>query len=111
MPARSDHSRPSASPAMLDMMRIWRAAHPQATFAEIEVEAMRQVAARQAELIATALAVDEPDDAPTCDLCGRVMARNGTRRRTIVTGQQERVTIHGQRYRCSVCGTELSPPR
>ncbi len=111
MPASSDESRPGASPVMLDAMRTWRATHPQATFAEIEGEARRQVAVLQAELIATALAVDDPAAVPTCDACGRAMVRNGSRRRTIVTDQAQRVTLAGPRYRCAACGAELFPPR
>jgi len=109
MPARTDHPVPLAPPALLDTMRAWRAAHPAATFADIEREAMQQVAALQAELIAAALDAT-PDAAPTCPDCGRVMARNGTRSRTIATGHAEAVTLTGPRYRCSACGAELFPP-
>ncbi len=92
-------------------MRAWRAAHPTATFAEIEREATRQVASLRAALIATALEHDISDVAPTCEACARSMLRAGTRTRTVITDQQERITVTGQRYRCSACGAELSPPR
>lgn len=111
MPARPDPTKPSASPAMLATMRAWRATHRTATFAEIEVEAMRQVATLRTDLIAAALEADATAPAPPCPLCGRDMGRNGTRTRTIITSQQEPVTLTGHRYRCSVCGIELSPPR
>lgn len=110
MPARTDHPDAGASPAMLAQMRAWRAAHPRATFAEIEVEAMRQVAALRTELITTALAVDEPEQAPPCAACGAAMVRNGTRTRTLVTSPHERVPITGHRYRCPACDAELFPP-
>lgn len=92
-------------------MRAWRAAHPTATFAEIEREATRQVASLRAALIATALEQDSPDVAPICETCARSMVRAGTRTRTIITDQQERITVTGQRYRCSACGADLFPPR
>jgi hypothetical protein len=110
MPTRTEQAESGASPAMLATMRAWRAAHPRATFAEIEREAMRQVAALRTELIATALTVDEPEQAPRCTACGQAMVRNGTHTRLIVTSQQERVPITGHRYRCSACGAELFPP-
>jgi hypothetical protein len=111
MVSRSDYrdSRPAADHAAA--MRAWRAAHPDATFAEIEVEATRQVAALRAELIATALEAEPAATAPVCAACCRTMVRNGTRTRTLCTSQQERVPIRGARYRCPACGAELSPPR
>jgi predicted RNA-binding Zn-ribbon protein involved in translation (DUF1610 family) len=111
MPARTDHPVPVASPVMLATMRAWRAAHPQATFAAIEREARRQVAALEAELIAVALDRAEPAEVPACPDCGRAMVRNGTRTRTITASHGERVTCSGARYRCSACGAELFPPR
>lgn len=110
MTAHGDPSLTIAPPAMRAAMREWRTAHPHATFADIEVEAMRQVAALRTELIAAALDADEPVSAPACPSCGRVMGRNGMRTRTIITSQQEPVELTGHRYRCSACGTELFPP-
>ncbi len=66
-------------------MTAWRRAHPTATFAEMEREATRQVAALRAELIAVALAASEPETAPTCRTCGGPMARVGERTRTVTT--------------------------
>jgi hypothetical protein len=109
VPADRPESR--IDPSMLETMRAWRAAHPHATFAEIEVEATRQVAALRRELIAAALAAEEPAAAPNCPACGRAMVRNGTGQRTITTSQAERVPITGPRYRCPACGAERFPPR
>lgn len=99
------------SSSLVEAMRTWSHDHPAATFAEIEVEATRQVAALRAALIRTALASREPTSAPECPTCGQAMVRNGTRTRTLTTSQTERVAITGHRYRCSVCETELFPPR
>jgi len=107
---RPERSAPHADAAVMEGMRDWRAAHPQATFAEIEVEATRQVAALRATLIAAALETGEPDTAPDCAACGRTMTRAGTATRKIITSHHERVTVTGHRYRCSTCGVELFPP-
>lgn len=105
-----EHAASDRDTSVMEGMRVWRAAHPRATFAEIEVEATRQVAALRAALIAAALEEGEPDTAPDCAACGRTMIRVGTTTREIVTSHREQVTVTGHRYRCSVCGTELSPP-
>ncbi len=110
MRTRTEPSEAGASPVMRERMRAWRAAHPRATFAEIEVEAMRQVAAVRPELIATALETDAKAAAPRCATCGVTMVRNGTHTRTIVTSQQERMPMTGPRYRCPACAAELFPP-
>lgn len=110
MASRSDGPDSGFASPRTEAMRAWRAAHPTATFAEIEREATRQVASLRTELIATALACDVLDEAPTCAACDRRMARAGSRTRTVITDQQQRVTVTGQRFRCSACGAELSPP-
>lgn len=106
-----DRTASSAVPSVQEAMRAWRARHPQATFAEIEVEATRQVAAVRAELIQSALEAGEPASAPDCVACGRAMIRAGTQTRTIITSSQEAVTVRGQRYRCPACGAGIFPPR
>ena len=109
MSACTDHAVSLASPALLEQMRAWRTAHPDAPFAAIEREAMRQVARLEAELIATALA-EEAAESPDCPRCGTAMVRNGTHRRTITISHAERVRLSGIRYRCSACGAERFPP-
>ncbi len=111
MPSHPDRPETGAAHPAREAMRAWRAAHPDATFAEIEVEATRQVAALRADLIAAAVAAGDPPEAPACPTCGRSMDRNGTRTRTITTSGPEAVTVRGGRYRCSACGVELFPPR
>lgn len=100
-----------APDALKARMTDWRQAHPQATFADLEIEATRQVAALRAELIAVALAAGNPVAAPACPTCAATMVRVGIRTRTLTTSQAEPVTVAGGRYRCSACGAELSPPR
>ncbi len=111
MPPHADGAAPVVAPALGEAMAAWRRAHLDATFAEIEIEATRQVAGVRAGLIATALEVAAPTGAPVCAPCGRVMVRDGGRTRTIITSQQEPVAVRGQRYRCPACGAGLFPPR
>lgn len=111
MVSRSDRPDAGVASPRREVMRAWRTAHPTATFAEIEREATRQVASLRTELIAAALEDTVPDEAPTCAACDRPMARAGSRTRMVITDHQERVTVTGQRYHCSACGAELSPPR
>jgi YgiT-type zinc finger domain-containing protein len=112
MPQPADPLAPSPDPADLRArMTAWRQAHPQATFADMEVEATRQLAALRAELIAVALAAGEPETAPVCPACGTATQRVGERTRTVTTSGAERVTVTGGRYRCPACGAELFPPR
>lgn len=107
MPVPSDH--PAANPlsSLVETMRAGRATNYQATVAEIEREAARQVAAVQTELIHAALATREPAPAPECPTCGRVMVHNRTRTRTITTSQAGGATLTGSR--CSACRTALFP--
>lgn len=108
---RLDCPDAGAISSMVEVMRAWRAAHADATFADIEVEATRQVASLRTALIAAALTAEAPASAPDCTACGRVMERVGNRTRTITTSHQEPVPVTGPRYRCSACGAELFPPR
>ncbi|MDQ3655207.1 MAG: hypothetical protein M3457_09020 [Chloroflexota bacterium] len=102
---------PDAPDALKARMTDWRQAHPRATFADLEIEATRQVAALRAELIGVALAAGDPATAPACPTCAATLVRVGTRTRTITTSQSAPVTVAGGRSRCSACGAELSPPR
>lgn len=90
-------------------MRAWRAAHPHATPAEIEVEATRQVAVLRRDLVVAVLTPAKDAPVPPCPDCGQLMVRNGTATRTVTTRQGEPLTIQGTRMRCSTCGAELFP--
>jgi hypothetical protein len=112
MSGTHDPLAPVVAPAELRArMSAWCQDHPQATFADLEVEATRQVAALRAELLAVALATRAPEPAPSCPTCRQAMVRVGERTRTVTTRDAEPVRVTGGRYRCSACGAELFPPR
>lgn len=111
MPAipRDDASAPAQTDVQ-ERMRQWRVAHPSATFAEIEAAADRHLASLRAELISAAAHADGEAARPDCPRCGRRMQQVGQRQRTVLTAQQEAVTLRGPGYRCPACGAGLFPP-
>ncbi len=96
--------------AATEQLRQWRAAHPQATLAEIERATDRHLARMRAELVASVAQTGPGEARPDCPHCGRPMRRVGVRQRTVTTAQEEQLHLAGGRYRCSACGTELFPP-
>ncbi len=113
MPASAEPpSAPEALASAQVALRAWRAAHPQATFYEIEVETERQLARVRAALVGE-LARAGPAEAarPTCPHCGRSMHQVGRQARTVLLPHDEAVRLEGSRYRCPACGTGLFPPR
>ena len=93
----------------------WRAAHPQATFAEIEAVVETQVAQLRAQLIADALPTDAAPSAgserPTCPRCAVGLVRRGTHRRTVRVVGDAPVTVTRAYWTCPRCGDGLFPLR
>lgn len=87
----------------------WRAAHPDATLAEIEHAVDAQLSATRAALI-TELATTGVDPRPVCPDCGTPLQRVGTGSRTLRTAHEGTLTFTAPRYRCPACGAGLSPP-
>lgn len=106
------------SEEVLTGMAGWRAAHPKATFAEIEAAVDERLAAMRARMLeAAALASAAADvshgdgaERPVCPHCGHVLEARGQRERHLrVPGQQ---TVHLRRSyaTCPACGAGLFPP-
>lgn len=92
-------------------LHAWRIAHPQATLAEIEAQVDAALSAFRSRTVAE-LAGTTPDEGPPrCPACNRPMQRHGVRTRHLVTRDEGQLDLPLPRYRCSACGTELSPPR
>lgn len=111
MPVSPDERRhPSARDAVRSRMAQWRATHPDATFGEIEAEVDRQLAPLRAELVGVAAHTGRMAARPDCPRCGAAMHQAGQRQRTVLTAQQQAVTVRGPGYRCPACGAGLFPP-
>jgi YgiT-type zinc finger domain-containing protein len=95
-------------------VRQWRAAHPRATFSEIEeaVDAeMQRVRARVvAETAGDGAAWEETPMPPVCPQCGQRMQARGIRERTITVAGDQPITLTRTYTVCPTCGTGLFPP-
>lgn len=88
----------------------WRAAHPDATLAEIEWAVDQHLSSYRAALITTTAAAPESDVRPVCAACGTLMQRVGTRTRRLRTAQDGELRFTEAAWRCPACGAGLFPP-
>jgi NADH pyrophosphatase NudC (nudix superfamily) len=95
----------------------WRAAHPEATLAEIEVavdEQMNQLRARMIEEVAQASPLEQADgeqQARKCPQCGERMQARGKHQRCLQTQGGQQVRLTRQYLSCAGCGYSFFPPR
>jgi hypothetical protein len=96
-------------------LQDWRAGHPQATFAEIEVELDRRWSVLRAAMLADlalASAATAGAAAPTvpCPQCGGTQLRDeGPRERTVRTLGHAPVTLRRAYATCTQCGYRFFP--
>jgi|1186.fasta_scaffold175611_2 NMD protein affecting ribosome stability and mRNA decay len=96
----------------------WRAAHPKATFDEIEAaldERLNQVRARVlADLALASTAADvqaaSRGERPRCAACGTVLQARGTSDRTLLTQGGAEVRLERSYATCPRCGDGSFPP-
>ena len=106
------------SDEVLTGMEDWRAAHPQATLAEIEAEVETQVARLRARLLEDAalasraadLAAQPATERPPCPECGQTLQPRGQQTRTVLVRGNRDVRLRRSYAVCSACGTGLFPP-
>ena len=98
-------------------MRDWRAAHPRATFREIETaldERLQRVRARLLEEAALASrAADKAEDAeerPCCPGCNQALQGRGYQERGVRVQGDHEVRLRRRYGVCPACGTGLFPP-
>jgi hypothetical protein len=99
-------------------MADWRAAHPKATFTEIEAaldERLNQVRARVlADLALASRAADlqaaSAAERPRCASCGVVLQARGQSKRGVVTHGGAEVTRVRSYATCPQCGEGSFPP-
>jgi ribosomal protein S27AE len=99
-------------------MADWRAAHPKATFSEIEAaldERLNQVRARVLADLAMASAASDVAGAsaaerPRCDRCGGELQARGPSERTLLTQGGAEVRLRRSYAACPRCGDGSFPP-
>lgn len=99
-------------------MADWRAAHPKATFSEIEAaldERLNQVRARVlADLALASAAADvsaaSGEERPRCEQCGTVLQARGLSDRTVQTQGGAEVRLQRSYASCARCGDGTFPP-
>jgi YgiT-type zinc finger domain-containing protein len=116
--AQSEQQWRALSEEVLTGLREWRAAHPRATFAELEAvvdERLNGMRARMLEdlaLASTAAEWTEAGDGPlACPACGQALQRRGLQTRTVTVQGDQQVALRRQYAVCSACGMGRFPPR
>jgi hypothetical protein len=106
------------SEQVLDEMQNWRAAHPRATLAEIEVEAEARIVRLRARLVEDAARASprrdwseqEPRDRPRCPACGHALQARGLDTRRLTVPGDQPIELERRYGTCPTCGTGLFPP-
>lgn len=91
-------------------VRQWRAAHPQATFAEIEAILDQELRAARAQLLAAVTSPPGETPAPLCPQCGTSMQWRGEHTRTLHTAGDAPVPVRRPYATCPRCGGGFFPP-
>ena len=95
----------------------WRAAHPEATLAEIEAsvdEQMSRLRAGMIEEVAQASPLEQAgsgQQARKCPQCGERMQARGKHQRRLQTHGGQQVRLTRQYLSCPACGYSFFPPR
>jgi YgiT-type zinc finger domain-containing protein len=105
------------SEEVMSGLQEWRAAHPRATFAEIEAvvdERLNRMRARLLENLALAQAAAElaegAEERPACPDCGQPMHRRGHQTRTVTVQGDQAVRLRRAYAVCPACGTGVFTP-
>jgi hypothetical protein len=95
----------------------WRASHPQASLAEIEVavdEQMNRLRARMIEEVAQASPLEQDSGGQQvrkCPQCAERMQARGKHQRRLQTQGGQQVCLTRQYLSCPACGYSFFPPR
>jgi hypothetical protein len=96
-------------------LSAWHAAHPAASFADLEAAVEEHVNRLRTQLLGervAAAAAQEPSAStrPVCPGCGTLLQRRGRRPRTLTARGGGTVRVERPYYACPACGTGLFPP-
>jgi ribosomal protein S27AE len=100
-------------------MTTWRAAHPTATWAEIEAALEERLAALRGRMLQDAAQASAASDfrgaaaaaRPRCPECGAALVAVGQERRHLTTAHERPISLERTRGRCPACGAGVFPPR
>jgi YgiT-type zinc finger domain-containing protein len=103
---------------VLSGMADWRAAHPKASFAEIEAAVEARLAGMRARMLeAAALASaaadvrsSDADERPCCPQCGQALVARGQQERVLRVPGEQTVQLRRSYATCPACGAGLFPP-
>jgi len=98
--------------------RDWRAAHPQATFRELEAALDERWTRARARLLEDAALASRAADLtnqpaaqrPRCPDCGVPLQARGQRRRRVTVAGDQTVELRRSYAVCPACGAGLFPP-
>lgn len=97
-------------------MKAWRAAHPTATFVEIETTLEGELSKVRAEMLsdlagASAAAEGQTVEGKrvTCPVCGGPTRQMGYRRRTLKAQHDQEVELNRRYMKCANCGHTFFP--
>jgi ribosomal protein S27AE len=91
-------------------LRNWRATHPRATFAEIELAVEEQLRELRTELVSEAVEGAWDEQRPACPKCGATMRVHSWAERTVIVQGDEAVHVRRPYVVCPACGAGLFPP-
>ena len=98
---------------VLSEMSDWEAAHPHATFAELEAAVEERLDRLRPRLLERALRTQARTAAAgpaTCPTCGVALVARGERTRTVTVPGGGTVPLERHYQTCPACGTGLFPP-
>lgn len=99
---------------LLEGMREWNKAHPQATFDEIEAEMDKRVGMLRKAVLEEVVGEREGrgsgKEREQCPECGEKMVRGGRRKRRLKTRGGEEIEIEREYLSCPRCGVGFFPP-
>ena len=106
------------SEEILTDLKVWREAHPKATFREIEQAVHERTTRLEAQLLedtAQASASREwsgkGEERPQCPVCGTALQARGKQSRQLQGAGGQAVTLKRSYGTCPTCGVGLFPPR
>ena len=97
-------------------LQVWRQAHPQAMFDEIEDAVQQEVVRLHAQLVDEVITAGparppSEQEGPACPTCAEPMRPCGRRRRVVLSRLGQPVPLERDYFVCPACGAGLFPPR